>query len=139
MTCKLASGFFQSLSVVSSTHRRVSDLSRVFSYDVAMISSVKAISGNAPATGSISVTVFGLEFGTVDLSEILKFGSTRCMSTTFVSDTSLSCKVSAGSAQSSKRRCGNAVATASTTAATIARASSAACCLQQRQPGNAHA
>ena len=100
VTCKLAAGYLQSLAVVSSVHLRTSTLSQRFSYDVAVLSSVKAINGNAPATGSVSVSVFGLEFGTVDLSESLQFGSTRCMATTFVSDTSLKCKVAAGSPES---------------------------------------
>jgi len=100
ITCKLSSGFAAALPVVSTAHRKTALLSQAFSYDVAIISSVKSIHGNAPATGSLSVSVFGLEFGTTDTSEILKFGSTRCMATAFVSDTSLSCKVAAGSADS---------------------------------------
>ena len=65
-----------------------------FSFGNPTVSTIKA--GNGPTSGEIVLTLSGANFGTFQSSPVASVGGTRCLITTWTSDSSVSCSPGAG-------------------------------------------
>ena len=66
---------------------RAGSLTELVSYDALQVLAVAR--PNAPATGSVSVTVSGTQLGTLDTSVAARLGGTGCEATAWISDSAL--------------------------------------------------
>ena len=92
-----AAGASQELAFVVTLAQASMSQRTLLSFDVPSITAVHA--HNAPAKGEHVVEFFGSAFGSSDWSVGARLGHTACMRSAWMSDSSVSCKVPAGSAQ----------------------------------------
>jgi hypothetical protein len=67
----------------------------LFTYDAPVVTVTSGV--NAPTTGDIVVTIDGMNFGYQDFQGAASVGRTACDTTTYLSDSSVSCKIPSGS------------------------------------------
>jgi len=98
VSCKSLSGSGRSLSIVVSSVIRSGSLSSAFSYEGYRPPFASLIAtGNGPTTGSLSVTVFGGQYSSVDRSHRIRISSaSSSLAAVWTSDSSLSGKVLPG-------------------------------------------
>jgi hypothetical protein len=94
LTCRVSSGVKDMRGVSVTVERQVGTAGQSFSFDAASLSAVRA--SNIPTSGSGQVTVFGANFGLSDHSAAARVGLSGCARSLWVSDTSVTCKVSSG-------------------------------------------
>jgi hypothetical protein len=82
------------LSVTVSSSSQQSILSLAFSYDAPI--PVSASKGNCPTSGSFTAVILGANFGILNLSPHVKLGSSRAISTSWISDTIMIAKSASG-------------------------------------------
>ena len=69
---------------------------KLISFDYAVVTAVFPF--NMPAQGGERIDLFGVEFGFSDVTAVARIGHTTCMSSRWISQSAISCKVPAGSA-----------------------------------------
>jgi len=77
---------FDGLVTISNS---VGTLSAVFTFDNPLLTAISTI--NAPGSGGFSLTMAGINFGTVDVTNSLALGGTACTTTSWKSDSSIAC------------------------------------------------
>jgi hypothetical protein len=100
MTCRFSSGITGSHRLAMTVGGQSSSVSDARSYDIAQLSTVYG--ANLFATGSTSLTLYGMRFSTVSQSAWIRSAITRVESSTWTSDTSLAVKSASAFTQSSK-------------------------------------
>lgn len=65
-----------------------------FTYNSPVITS--PLYSNGPSTAGVHVTVSGTEFGTLNLTPTVRVGKTRCMTSSWISSTTIRCDVAPG-------------------------------------------
>jgi len=101
-TCSAPAGARTALSVSLTVASSAQTFISAVSFDAPAITSLRQ--PNAPLEGAATVTVWGMNFGPVDLSATVAMGATACATGVFVSDTSVQCRapVGFGSSHSAK-------------------------------------
>jgi len=94
MVCKAGAGLSAGRGLCVSVGLRVGSVSGLVSFDVISVSGV--VSSNGGGSGSVSVTIVGGGFGGFAASGVARVGGTSCEGSSWVSETSLLCKVGAG-------------------------------------------
>lgn len=89
LVCKTASGTGFSHSFALTVGVMVGTLNVQFSYDAPVLTFPHR--PNAPATGSASLTLYGMNFATGDLTLTGAIGRTNCVTSSWISSTSLTC------------------------------------------------
>ena len=87
--CKSSAGAFKTQSMILTSGIQVQSLSEVISYDLPAVNGSKNSLQNIPVLGSNEISVFGAHFGSVEACISARLHSSRCESTTWVSDTSI--------------------------------------------------
>jgi len=78
-------GFDATVTVTES----IGTLSAVFTFDNPLLTALSTF--NAPGTGGLSLTLSGINFGMLDVSNTLVLGATVCTTTSWRSDSSVAC------------------------------------------------
>jgi hypothetical protein len=96
VVARVSAGVGGALRVAVTAGVIVGTVSEASSYDAPSVVSV-AGAGTVPTTGQTSITMSGADFGTYSSSVAARAGGTACESSGWVSDSSVICKVPAGS------------------------------------------
>jgi len=74
----------------------VGTLNQAFTYDAPVLTGLLQTVTNSPASGGASITVFGLNFGPIDISSTVFVAEVLCQTSVWVTDSSLKCAVGSG-------------------------------------------
>jgi len=91
--CKSSQGSGLARSLIAQIARSIGTAGSAFSYDAPVVSSQGT---NSPSSAGISITVTGLNFGSIDLSVTTAVGYTPCATSTWNSATSIGCYLDDG-------------------------------------------
>ena len=94
LTCKRAAGHMATHPIFVSMTNALSAITAAVSYDSNRLASLTP--SNSASSGSVSVTVSGVNFGVLKWSLHVQSGISRCESSVWSSDTSVTSKVSSG-------------------------------------------
>ena len=94
LTCKRASGHMATHPIFVSLTNALNAITAAVSYDSNRLASLTP--SNSASSGSVSVTVSGVNFGVLKWSLHVQSGISRCESSVWSSDTSVTSKVSSG-------------------------------------------
>jgi hypothetical protein len=94
IVCLVPSGSGLSLDTVLTVGSQFGTLSSQFTFNLPSINSIFPM--NFPTTGRTTISLIGGEFGTSALGQEARVGGTTCLTTQYVSDSSLYCGVPAG-------------------------------------------
>jgi len=92
--CKYPAGTGEYVSTIFSMASKKGTLTHVFTYDDPSITSLQGTNGMA--TGGMTLSIFGQNFGTNDYTVIAKVGGSACAKTIWVSDSYVGCKTPVG-------------------------------------------
>ena len=94
VVCASASGSGATRRVLLTSGQEPATVSEAYSYERPMLSDI--IPGNAAATGRMTVTCIGSNFGLVDFTVAFRIGGTSCEASRWVADSAVKCKLPAG-------------------------------------------
>jgi hypothetical protein len=94
VVCASASGASATRRVLLTSGQLPATVTEAYSYERPMLDDI--IPGNAAATGRMTVTFVGRNFGLVDFTVALRIGGTSCESSRWVADSAVKCKLAAG-------------------------------------------
>jgi hypothetical protein len=92
--CASASGVFATRRVLLTSGQEPSTLTEAYSYERPMLSEI--LPANAAATGRMTITCFGSNFGLVDYTVAFRVGGTACEASRWVADSAVKCKLASG-------------------------------------------
>ena len=92
--CASAGGVFATRRVLLTSGQEPSTITETYSYERPMLSEV--LPANAAATGRMTITCFGSNFGLVDYTVAFRVGGTSCEASRWVADSAVKCKLAAG-------------------------------------------
>ena len=93
--CLVASGVFATLRVLVTASVKAGTTTELMSYDTPRVSHV--VNSNCPVLGGCNILILGSGFGHSDMSAAARIGRTACITTPWLSSSSLSCRVPYGS------------------------------------------
>ena len=92
--CRSPSGISATRRVRVTAGQQTATITESYSFERPMLSDL--LPGNAAATGRMTVTCLGSNFGLVDFTIAFRVGGTACEASRWVADSSVKCKLAAG-------------------------------------------